>query len=202
MADFWISDTHFSHKNIVRGVTTWGPESDTRDFVNVEEHDNFILDQINSKVGEGDVLWHLGDWSFGGRQNVRKFRELIRCRTIYLVFGNHDKAMREKDMWRNLLPEYRDLFAWWGDYTQIYINKTLINMCHYAGQVWEDNHHAAIMLHGHSHDNLDHANDGKILDVCVEGHNGSPWSFDEIMEYMDSRPIVAKDHHNSSVKGR
>lgn len=187
MADFWISDTHFSHKNIVRGVSSWAnKESSTRDFATIAEHDMTLLENINSRVGYDDVLWHLGDWSFGGVENIVKFRNLIRCNNVMLIYGNHDYTLRKT---------YRDLFQWSGDFKSITHQGQRIVMCHYALQVWEDNHRGTWMLHGHSHDNLDHTNDGRILDVCPEGHNMTPWSFDEIREHMLSKSIVAKDHH-------
>lgn len=187
MADFWISDTHFSHKNIVRGTSDWGnKEKSTRPFQTIPEHDEAILDAINSVVGVNDVLWHLGDWSFGGVQNIVKFRNLIRCQNVMLIHGNHDYTLRKS---------YRNLFTWSGDFRQINHEGQRIVMCHYAMQVWEDNHRGTWMLHGHSHNNLDHTNDGKILDVCPEGHDYKPWSFAQLQEHMATKPVVAKDHH-------
>ena len=89
---FFTSDTHYGHTNICRGVSTWersGPDK-TRDFPTLEEMNQTIIDNINSKVGEDDVLVHLGDWSFGGIENIWNLRKGIKCKNIYLVFGNHD----------------------------------------------------------------------------------------------------------------
>ena len=49
-----------------------------------------IINAINSKVGENDELYHLGDWSFNGIENIWNIRKQIKCKTIHLVFGNHD----------------------------------------------------------------------------------------------------------------
>ena len=77
----WItSDTHYGHKNICRGVTNWRlpdgsvPIDQTRDFDTIERMNESIIRNINSVVGQDDVLIHLGDWSFGGFDNIEIFR--------------------------------------------------------------------------------------------------------------------------------
>ena len=101
LADVWFtSDTHFSHKNIVKGQSNWHEKDEQgniisysqgcRDFDTVEEMDNHLVDQINKYVREDDVLIHCGDWSFGGRENIAKFFDQINCGSIYHIEGNHD----------------------------------------------------------------------------------------------------------------
>jgi calcineurin-like phosphoesterase family protein len=76
----WItSDTHYSHQNICRGVTNWRtpsggiPESQTRPFDTLDKMNAAIVNNINSCVGQDDILIHLGDWSFGGFENIEEF---------------------------------------------------------------------------------------------------------------------------------
>ncbi len=78
------SDTHYSHKNICRGVTNWRlpngdvPESQTRPFETLEKMNASIVNNINGLVGQDDVLIHMGDWSFGGFENIEKDGALTR----------------------------------------------------------------------------------------------------------------------------
>ena len=90
----WItSDTHYSHKNICRGVTSWRtpsgeiPVSQTRDFSTIEKMNASIVNNINEVVGQDDMLIHLGDWSFGGNEQIREFWDRIICKNIHLVLG-------------------------------------------------------------------------------------------------------------------
>jgi calcineurin-like phosphoesterase family protein len=89
---FFTSDTHFGHTNICRGVSKWDltRPGKTRDFKTLEEMNQAIVDGINSVVGQDDYLVHLGDWSFGGIDNIWNLRKQILCKNIILVFGNHD----------------------------------------------------------------------------------------------------------------
>jgi calcineurin-like phosphoesterase family protein len=188
MKTVFISDTHLNHINIVKGVSKWSDTSRCRPFNTVAEHNETILDGINTAADVNDRLIINGDFCFGNHENIPKFRNLIRCRNVWLVKGNHD---------RQLWKYHRSVFQYTDKYIDdLVIDKQQIFMCHYAGHVWEDNNRGSWMLCGHSHGNLPlpHS-EGKILDLCPENHNYKPWTFEQIKEYMDARPIVAKDHH-------
>lgn len=90
---FITSDTHYGHKNLCRGVSAWDAnrsQDSVRDFDTLDEMNDQIVHKINAVVGEDDYLIHLGDWSFGGFENIKKFRDRIVCKNILLVLGNHD----------------------------------------------------------------------------------------------------------------
>lgn len=87
---FFTSDTHFHHKNICHGVSRWADERTCRPFETLEEMDQKLIENINSTVGEDDILVHLGDWSFGGSDQIWNFRKQINCKNIHLILGNHD----------------------------------------------------------------------------------------------------------------
>lgn len=87
---YFISDTHYGHTNICKGVSGWSDTSKCRDFSTVPEMNQAIVDAINSTVDKNDILYHLGDWSFGGIKNIWEFRKQIICENIHLILGNHD----------------------------------------------------------------------------------------------------------------
>lgn len=89
METWFLSDTHFGHANLVRGSTKWEEKLPCRNFDTLKEHDDIIIDNINKYVGKNDILYHVGDWSMGGRENVKNYRERINCDTIHLCLGNH-----------------------------------------------------------------------------------------------------------------
>lgn len=76
---YTLADLHFKHPTVVKFRTQ---------FNSANEHDQFVLDQINSIVTKHDSLYILGDCCVGsgGYELLRQ----LRCKNLFLVPGNHD----------------------------------------------------------------------------------------------------------------
>jgi calcineurin-like phosphoesterase family protein len=201
----WItSDTHYGHKNICRGVTSWRlpdgsiPINKTRDFDTIEKMNEAIVDGINSVVGQDDVLIHLGDFSFGGFENIQKFRDRIICKEIHLILGNHDTHIE------NNKGDVQELFTSVNHYTRLlYKNKTFV-LFHFPISSWDSLNKGHIHLHGHVHlpTNLRFGK-GKKMDVGMDGHpTFGVYGMDDIIQIMDKREIASDmlfDHHTDEI---
>ena len=207
---YWlVSDTHYGHKNICRGVTDWRlpngdiPIESTRPFSSIEEMNNTIVDNINNVVGQNDWLIHLGDWSFGGFDNIQKFRERILCKNIVLVLGNHDHHIdKNKD-------DVRKLFTMVTKYLTIYHDKKQISLFHYPITSWDGMGKGSIHLHGHTHlSNDNRFGIGRRMDIGIDGHpEFRPYSLiDECIIPLLKRPIKSEtefiDHHTDKIINR
>lgn len=168
----WItSDTHYNHTNICRGVTAWRmpdgslPESQTRDFPNLEKMNSAIVNNINEVVGQDDVLIHLGDWSFGGFEQIEEFYDRLICKNIHLILGNHDHHIdRNRENIKRLF-----LSVSW--FEQFQYQGETIEMMHYPISSWNGLRKGRVHLHGHCH--LPHAvkiSNGRRMDVGMDGH--------------------------------
>jgi calcineurin-like phosphoesterase family protein len=196
MSRIWFtSDTHYNHKNIVRGTSEWGGSRDqrTRDFDTLEKHNRTLVQNINALVMPEDILYHLGDWSFGGFGSIQEFRDQLNVGTIHLIYGNHDHHIE------NNKNGIRSLFASTQHYKRISIAGQEIVMSHYSMRVWDRGHHGAWMLYGHSHGTLPAHGNFKTLDVGVDTNNLKPYSFDELEVYMSTRDKLLIDHHNEKT---
>ena len=205
MSNIWFtSDTHIGHKNIVRGTSEWTGKNRCRDFDTVEEHDETLVDNINSNVKENDILYHLGDWSFGGKEKIVEFRRKLYVKDIRLILGNHDHHI-EKGL-------YNDLFTSVDHYKRTTINKQMFIMCHFPMRVWDKANHGSIMLHGHCHGTLSGYRDEeqsfdnmkdifyKTMDVGIDTHpEFRPYHIDEILDIMRDRINLNVDHHNETT---
>lgn len=197
MSNIWFtSDTHYHHKNIVRGTTEWDlsrKESPShlsvRDFDTLNHHDDTLVNNINKYVQQNDILWHLGDWSFGGEDRIKEFRERLICKNINLVFGNHDHHIE------NLNKEYKNLFNSVQYYKELKINKNLFILSHYAFRVWNKSHKGSIHLYGHSHGSLPDAGN-RSMDIGMDTNNLFPYNIGEIIDILTKREIHSIDHHN------
>lgn len=201
---WFTSDTHYNHKNIVRGTTGWEISEGnqrTRDFDTLEEHNDVIVNNINSLVKENDILYHLGDWSFGGHINIKTFRERLNCKNIHLIFGNHDQHIEP------INSPYRDLFSSCQHYKELSLRvdrkwqqfkKVNIILSHYAMRVWNKSHHGALHIYGHSHGTLPD-NGTRSMDVGIDTNNLYPYHLDEILDRLLPRSIEFVDHHNEKT---
>lgn len=202
---FITSDTHFGHKNIVRGVTNWRtqdgevPVDSTRDFQTIEQMNERLIDGINHFVGQDDTLIMLGDVSFGGFDNIGIFLERLVCHNIHLILGNHDHHIE------NNRDHVQGRFLSVQHYLEVRINDRDFVLCHYPLQSWHGMGKGVIHLHGHVHLPNDRKfGQGKKMDVGVDGNGMDPYSIDEIIKIMDKRnslPEILGDHHFDGLVG-
>ena len=202
----WItSDPHYNHKNICRSVTNWRtqdgdvPTYNTRDFQSIDQMNNALVNNINSKVGQDDTLIMLGDIAFGGFESIGKFLDRLVCKNIHLVLGNHDHHIR------NNRENIQEFFISVSDYLQVRINDQDFVLSHYPFASWNGLNKGVIHLHGHVHlSNQNKWGNGKRLDVGVDGNGYFPYKITEIVHMMDRREIgsdLSNDHHLDDLVG-
>ena len=207
---FFTSDTHYGHSNICRATTNWtDADSVTRDFKSLDHMNNTIVDNINSIVGENDVLIHLGDWSFGGFENIAEFRSRIVCKNIHLTYGNHDHHIRRNK------DDIQSIFSSTQDYMHLDIrrpsdrgkgvmDKFSFICMHYPIASWDSMNANMIHLHGHTHlpKHLRIA-DGRAMDIGTDGNDLEPISLNEVVSLLKNQPIkklcLPKDHHEKRL---
>ena len=209
--NIWItSDTHFGHAGIVRGTTHWRimdadgnkivPLDAVRDFDTVEEMNEMMISNINDCVGEHDTLFHMGDWSFGGFENISEFRYRINCKNIHFIIGNHDHHIESNK------ENIRRFFASVNSYNEVNVahksgNLKLV-LCHYPIVSWNNMRKNSYMIHGHQHLKGDQRfGNGKRMDVGMCGHpEFRPYNLDEIVEIL--RNCESYEIENRSKEGK
>lgn len=204
---WFTSDTHYSHSNLVRGTTQWRNEADeipleqVRNFTTVKGMNDAIIKGINDNVDKNDWLIHLGDWSFGGEERIKEFRDQINCSNIVLMIGNHDKhIMRDKHQ-----GPYRRLFSHVASYEELRVTKSESDrgekfiLCHYPIISWNGMHHGTYMLHGHQHLKGENKfGQGRRMDVGLCGMEDSgfrPYHIDEIISLLKNRTYNTYTEH-------
>ena len=72
---FFTSDTHFGHNKSF----LWGK----RGFSCIKDHDDTIIDNINSVVKTDDILFHLGDFCLNSTESdCKSYIQRIKCNNI------------------------------------------------------------------------------------------------------------------------
>jgi calcineurin-like phosphoesterase family protein len=199
---WFTSDTHYNHANICSATTRWVNPLTLREFDSLDKMNDAIVNNINDNIGQDDILFHLGDWSFGGFDSIRKFRNRIVCKNIHLILGNHDEHIERNK------HDVQSLFSSIQHYINLdvrrpngkFVDKFRFVCMHYPIASWDNMNQGVIHLHGHIHlpKHLRVGN-GRSLDVGMDGNNLIPLSLDEILNLMKNQPIdklsLPKDHH-------
>ena len=190
---YFTSDLHLGHENAI-GFTN-------RPFVDVEEMDRKLIENINETVLPEDELWILGDFSFKiDRARVRELRKQIACRMVHLVYGNHDKDYANDHIFQSV-QHYKELKS---DYGRLVL-------FHYPILEWSAAHYGSVHLHGHIHSTgaYNEANRLKklrdrglvthepkhedlglrIYDVGVDANGYRPVSIEQIAAFLSLPPV-------------
>src|SRR3990167_10184368 len=86
---WFTSDTHFNHTNIINYCN--------RPFVfdgtpNVQSMNQALIEHWNANVSSSDVIYHLGDFSFGTKKQASDILHMLNGYKV-LIKGNHDRSL-------------------------------------------------------------------------------------------------------------
>ena len=133
--NYYISDLHFGHQNILA--------FDNRPFRSVEEMDAALIANWNSVVTNADHVYILGDFCWGKTPEwIRILKQLHGNK--HLIRGNHDLKMP-------MQQELRKLFVDVADYKEIKDGETHLVLCHYPMPIFKNMYYGWLHLYGHVH---------------------------------------------------
>jgi len=186
---FIISDTHFNHKNIIE-YTTRINYLEAKDIATM--HD-LIVERWNSVVNHDDIVYHLGDFGFGGAALFAEFMPKLNG-SIRLMRGNHDP--RKSQQW--YLDKGFDRFY----DAPIILDGWFILSHEPIAYLTESMPY--VNIHGHTHDEC-YANPQRY-NVSWEITEGVPVLFDDIKahyaeldEINDATKLFWKNRHGNGM---
>ena len=164
--EIWlISDTHFNHKNMIEWRTG------RPGFSSVEEMNQLMIDNWNSNIKQGDIVYHLGDVFMGSQDWFKSNWPRLNGRKR-LIVGNHDDIkflscggfFSKVLMWRKF-QEFGILLS------HVPLDKgSLYN--------WKSDEYLH-NVHGHTHRN-NHEDVDTYTNICVEQTNYKPINIEEV----------------------
>ena len=146
----------------------------TRPFSTTEEMDEALVDNWNSVVKPGDKVYHLGDVTFGNKENyIKNIHNRLHGKKR-LIVGNHDDV-------KFLAPYFEKVMLWrmfpdWGLLmTHVPVHPSTLGENRFTGK-------QMINVHGHIHSNP--SPEGPYKCVCVEQPhmNYTPINIEELRQ--------------------
>lgn len=180
--DVWItSDLHGNHANILNFQSNRGSK-----WASVEEMNDALVAEWNSKVKEDDIVIQLGDIAFGSQTKVNSFvKRLNGWEFAINIKGNHDRSG-----WTNNLYDYvelklsKDLQEYW----QLTGNSAnMIILMHFPIVDWNYCSTGSFMLHGHTHGR--YKGQGRTMDVGYDSL-GSIVKLESVLKMLNDEPII------------
>lgn len=172
---FFVSDTHFNHDNII--------EFCKRPFETVEEMNEILIKKWNDKVPQDAIVYHLGDFAWGGFQAWEKHLSRLNG-DITLIIGNHDlKNLTTTAMkyFKNITQQMK---------IEVEGRKVYLNHCPLLayGGTYRAKDGLEWQLHGHVHLSRDpKKNTGKDHERCL--NSLFPTQYDVGVDFNNFEPI-------------
>jgi calcineurin-like phosphoesterase family protein len=164
MVNFYISDTHFDHYNIIRLAS--------RPFTSVDEMNEAMVANWNKAVSKADTVYFLGDFAWN---RPKYFFDQLNGNK-HLIRGNHDQNSMDLG-WTSVQ-----------DYLELQDGKRRVVLFHYPIIEWNGQFRGAYHLYGHVHNKkLDIA--AKAFDVGAEAMGYTPRTLEQIIgAVVDTEP--------------
>lgn len=175
MNNVWFtSDTHFSHKNILKHcegrLKAFGIDERLDDNEKVICNDNAIIERWNSKVKKNDTVYIVGDFSFANADGTKKIISKLKGKK-FLILGNHDKSSEHLEGYFEQIVQIKEINFKSRNYDFLEEDFSVV-CCHYPMVTWNRKHFGSVNVHGHCHGNIDDFNESSIdlrVDVGIDG---------------------------------
>jgi len=180
---YLTSDSHFFHFNIIGSCN--------RPFKDENEMNEVMINNWNSVVNKDSVVFHLGDFAWGGFNKWKEVRDRLNGR-IVLIMGNHDR--------KNLTPTAeKELFDFVTQQMYLRIEGRPVYLNHYPflcySGIYREPEDQVWALHGHIHLGPSSLGGKDIprmkylyptqYDVGVDMNNFTPISWKEVKEKIE-----------------
>jgi len=172
---------HFGHANIMK----FCPVTRARFRNDVKYMTEAMIDEWNSRVESGDLIYILGDVAFCSGSDAAKILNRLNGDKI-LVEGNHDRKNLKDVSFQKAFKEIHK-------YLDINYDGHKIVMFHYPIMEWDQMHRGALQFHGHLHGNISGLEKYRALDVGFDSTGDIVTSMERAINKIKDNEV--KGHH-------
>lgn len=134
---FYIADWHYGHKNVLA--------FDNRPFKSVEEMNEALIENWNSVVSAGDMVYILGDMFWIKSNEAASIMDRLNGQKI-LIKGNHDRFHDSR---------FAGKFAKVTEYLEVEDGEHKIVLCHYPIPCYKNHFYGWYHFYGHVHNSFE-----------------------------------------------
>ena len=169
--NYYISDLHFGHANVIR--------HDARPFADVGEMDRVLIERWNAVVGDDDDVYVVGDFCYRSGRTADWYLARLKGRK-HLIVGNHD--------WLTLRnAKAMAMFASVDQLLEIEDGGRTVVLCHYPLAEWRNMRRGAWHVYGHIHNRRNATwtfmrSLGHALNAAAAVNGYAPVSFGQLIE--------------------
>lgn len=184
---YFTSDQHFGHRNIIRLCN--------RPFASVEEMNEQLIENWNTKIHKLDNVYILGDLIFKSENKAEYYLDRLKGKK-HLILGNHDKFWKSK-------VDLSHYFVSVNDMLKFSDGRHTLVACHYPMMSWPGGG-KSFMIFGHIHNNTNMSfwplikNNERLLNAGVEINGYAPVSVTIYLPHVRGSQPQARD--NASLK--
>ncbi|UOB20911.1 metallophosphoesterase family protein [Macrococcus armenti] len=169
---YFISDTHFYHKNMAK----------SRSFT-VEQMNALLIKNWNETVSESDDIYILGDLFY--RASIEEANALLNTLNgkKHLVIGNHDKHFLKKEHFN------KEHFQEISYIIEFNYDEYHFFLCHYPVVDWNRKRYESFHLYGHVHANraFKPILGPQSLNLSVENIDYKPISINQVISIINKQ---------------
>ncbi len=162
---FFIGDTHFGHRNILKFSGDLRPGNP-----DIDHHDKILRELWNETVSKNDTVFMMGDLCMNKRKDYKVLEQIDQLNgTKYLVRGNHDYFSSS-----DYLSVFKEIYG-----MEKYKKHWLTHCPMHPDELWKKDN-----IHGHVHSNSIMLNgkwDPRYINVSVEACGGVPVEYQDIV---------------------
>jgi len=185
--DTWIiSDTHINHRNILKFTDHYTGELVRPGFDNIEQMNEYIVEQWNAHVKPGDHVIHLGDVTLGPKAEFLPLWKRLNG-SKSLIAGNHDdikffaknELVKKIYIWK-VLHDFKMVLS------HIPLHKSQL-LRGPAGHEHDSDYLENYLLNVHGHIHQQQSPPGPYRCVCVEHTDYKPVHIEDLAATQNSQ---------------
>jgi len=169
MKNFFTSDTHFGHENIIKYCN--------RPFSSLDEMNNTLVENWNKRVENCDNVFFLGDFCFSkAEKNFNYYKKMLNGNIIF-INGNHDSQNSIKSIINGIEIETYDKKIW----------------CTHKPSDSKTTYKINLIGHIHNNWTIKKYENSILFNVGVDVHNFYPITIEEIfnkISYFERENLI------------